>query len=932
MSCKRIRDSVLIPSFRLMSIPMLLIFLVSTLSIQDVQAQTTITTPQEQFGHQLGDDYFLANYRQLQEYWAILANESDRMILETIGESEEGRPQLMAIITSPENHARLDHYREISRSLARAEGISGEQARALAAEGKAVVWIDGGLHASEILGAQQLMELVYRMVSRNDMETMRILDDVILLAVQCNPDGQDLVADWYMRNPDPEQRRTSGLPVLYHKYAGHDNNRDSFMSNLIETENMNRILYRVWNPQIVYNHHQTGPAGTIMFAPPFRDPPNHNLDPLILTSIEQVGLAMHGRFVQEGKGGTTMRSGAGFSVWWNGGQRTTPYYHNMIGILTETNGNPTPMQIPYLPNRQISSNDLPLPVEPGIWHFRQAVEYSITANMAILDYASRNRDHLLFNIWRMGMNSIERGNRDNWTVLPKWIDAANEQRGGDRDRAAWEAGLHDPALKDARGYIISAAQADFPTATRFVNVLMKNGIDVHRATREFSVNGKRYPADSYIVMAAQAFRPHILDMFEPQNHPNDFAYPGAPPTAPYDNAGWTLAFQMGIEFDRILDGFEGPFEKIDWLAEVPAGEVYGPPGSEGFLLSSKVNNATIAINRLLAAGHDVYWLTAPVEIAAETDESPYAEGTFYISSGSGVRSMIEELAAELGLDFASLADPASGRALKLRPVRIGLWDRYGGSMSSGWVRFILDEFEFDYRLVFPQELDAGNLNKSFDVLIFPDGSIPGGTGGGGRGSGRFGGGTSSVPEEYQDRTGSVTADITIPQIREFLEKGGTVITEGTATNLGYHLGLPISNHLVTMNEQGEEQPLRSQQYYVPGSILDVKLEHISPVTYGLGERLDVLFSRSPVFKLGADAEQQGVRRIGWFDSPAPLRSGWAWGQEHLEGGTALIEAAIGDGTLFLYGPRVTFRAQSHGTFPLIFNAIYYGTGEERRIR
>ena len=255
-------------------------------------------------------------------------------------------------------------------------------------------------------------------------------------------------------------------------------------------------------------------------------------------------------------------------------------------------------------------------------------------------------------------------------------------------------------------------------------------------------------------------------------------------------------------------------------------------------------------------------------------------------------------------------------------------------MPSGWVRFMLEEFEFDYRLVFPQELDAGNLNDSFDVLIFPDGSIPSGTGGGrsGYGSRRPGSGASAIPQEYQDRIGSVTADITIPQIREFLEKGGTVITEGTATNLGYHLDLPISNHLVVMNEQGEEQPLRSQQYYVPGSILDVKLEHVSPVTYGLGERIDVLFSRSPVFRLGADAEQQGVRRIGWFDSPEPLRSGWAWGQEYLENGTTLIEAAVGDGTLFLYGPRVTFRAQSHGTFPLVFNAIFYGTGEERRIR
>ncbi|MFC1628922.1 M14 metallopeptidase family protein [Gemmatimonadota bacterium] len=916
----------------LIFIPTLLLILTATLPFHGAQAQNGITTPLEQFGHQLGDDYFLASYRQLQEYWAVLAAESDRMVLETIGQSEEGRPQLMAIITSPGNHASLDRYREISRSLAKAEGISEAQARALAAEGKAVVWIDGGLHASEILGAQQLMELVYRMVSRDDPETMRILDDVVLLAVQCNPDGQDLLADWYMRNPVPEQRSTGGLPVLYHKYAGHDNNRDSFMSNLIETENMNRILYRIWNPQIVYNHHQTGPSGTILFAPPYRDPPNHNLDPLIITSIEQVGVAMHGRFVQEGKGGSTMRSGASYSIWWNGGQRTTPYFHNMIGILTEMNGNPTPMQIPYLPDRQISSNDLPLPVEPGIWHFRQAIEYSMTADMAILDYASRNRDHLLFNIWRMGMSSIERGSRDNWTVLPKWIDAENEVGGRNRDRAAWEAALHVPANRDARGYILPSNQGDFPTAVKFVNVLMKNGIDAHRATRDFSVNGKQYPAGSLVIKAAQAFRPHILDMFEPQNHPNDFAYPGAPPTPPYDNAGWTLAFQMGVEFDQVLDEFNGPFEKIDWLAEVPAGEVHGSTEPAAFLMSSRVNNATIALNRLLKAGYSVYWITEPIEIAAVTDESTFAEGSFYIPAQRGVQAMINELAAELGLEFAALEEPGSGRALNLRPVRIGLWDRYGGSMPSGWLRFILEEFEFDYRLVFPQELDAGDLNKSFDVLIFPDGSIPGGTGVGGRGSGRSGSSNTTIPEEYQNRVGSVTVDATIPQIREFLEKGGTVIAEGSATNLGYHLGLPIQNQLVMTTEEGTERPLGSQQYYVPGSILEVKLEHTSPLTYGMGDRVDVFFNRSPVFKLGVNAEQQGVHRIGWFDSPTPLRSGWAWGQEYLENGTVLIEAEVGAGKLFLYGPGVTFRAQPHGTFPLVFNAIYYGTAQERRIR
>ncbi|MDH3223310.1 MAG: M14 family metallopeptidase, partial [Gemmatimonadota bacterium] len=554
-----------------------------SLAVVPQPATAQLTTPEEQFGFQIGADYQLITYQQLSEYWHLLAEQSDRMSLRSIGQTSEGRDHLQAIITSPENHESLDRYREIAERLARAEGLSEDEARALAAEGKAVVWIDGGLHATEVLGAQQLMEMVWQLVSRDDDEIRRFLDDVIILATHANPDGHALVANWYMKDDDPLARSTQGVPLLYNKYAGHDNNRDFFMAALAETENMNRVMYREWYPQIVYNHHQTGPQGTIMFAPPFRDPPNQNLDPLIITSLDQVGSAMHHRMVAEGKGGTTMRRGASYSTWWNGGLRTTPYFHNMIGLLTETIGHPTPIEVPFLPRKQISHADLPLPVTPGTWHFRQSVDYSMTANSAVLDYASRNKEHLLLNIWRMGVNSIERGSRDSWTILPKWIDEVADEVGERGSQEDYRTYLRDPAKRDARGYILRADQDDFPTATRFVNALLKNGVVVHQATEDFTVAGTRYPEDSYVITTAQAFRPHVIDMFEPQNHPNDFQYPGGPPIAPYDNAGWTLALQMGVEFDRILEGFSGPFQEIEWLAEPLPGTVAGAGSPEGYL-------------------------------------------------------------------------------------------------------------------------------------------------------------------------------------------------------------------------------------------------------------------------------------------------------------------------------------------------------------
>src|SRR5262249_33413932 len=208
------------------------------------------------------DDYCLANYKQLTGYWQRLERESDRMKVVSIGTTEEGRPQLMAVVTSPANHRKLARYQEIARRLACAEGGGDAEAAKLAAEGKAVVWIDAGLHASESLCAQMLIETIYQFLAATDAESLRILDDVVILFVHANPDGQDLIADWYMREKDPKKRSLAGLPRLYQKYVGHDDNRDFYANTQADTKNLNRVLYREWCPQSMYNNHQTGPAGT----------------------------------------------------------------------------------------------------------------------------------------------------------------------------------------------------------------------------------------------------------------------------------------------------------------------------------------------------------------------------------------------------------------------------------------------------------------------------------------------------------------------------------------------------------------------------------------------------------------------------------------------------------------------------------------------
>jgi hypothetical protein len=894
-------------------------------------AQQPPTSPKDFFGHDIGADYVLPNYTKFGEYWTRLASQTDRMILDTIGQTAEGRPQLMAIITSPANHQRLDRFREISRRLALAEGVSEEEARALAAEGKAVVWIDGGLHATEVLGAQQLLETTWQLVSRTDPETMRFLDDLIILAVHANPDGMELVSDWYMRTSEPQRRSSSGIPRLYQKYIGHDNNRDFYMAAMPESENMNRVMYREWFPQIMYNHHQTGPAGTVMFAPPFRDPANYNFHPLIITGLDLVGASMHNRFVVEEKPGVTMRSGANYSTWWNGGLRTTAYFHNIIGLLTETIGNPTPIEIPLLPNRQIASGDLPYPIQPQKWHFRQSVDYSVTANRAVLDVASRHREQFLYNIWKMGNAQIQAGSRDSWVIWPKDIasleakvaaDRANESAGTSAFRgqgvpSRYMEELRKPEDRAPRAYIIPSDQRDFATATKFIHALQKNGITVHRATAPFSAGGKRYPANSYVVRTAQAFRAHVLDMFEPQDHPNDFPYPGGPPKPPYDNAGWTLAMQMGVQFDRVLDGVDAPLAKLDSMAVPPAGMVAAAPSGGGWVISAVANDAYRAANRLIAAGETVMRLAAPVTAGGTT----YPAGSFFVQSSGSAQARLQGIAREMGIGAAGIARPAN--AERVRPARVGLWDRYGGSMPSGWTRWILEQYEFPFEVVYPQMLDAGNLNAKYDVLIFVDGGIPERQGGGG-GFGGFGGqpDAASIPAEFRGWLGNVTIDKTVPQLKAFLEQGGTIVTIGGSTALARHLGLPVEDHLVEYSDDGTARGLPREKYYIPGSLLEVRVDSTAPLAAGMPSRAIVMFDNSPVLRLTPAAALQGIRPVAWFDTKEPLKSGWAWGQHYLEGGIAAATAPVGRGMLHLLGPEVLFRAQPHGTFKLVFNALY----------
>jgi len=621
----------------------------------------------------------------------------------------EGRTQYMVIVSDPANLSKLAKYKSISQKMARAEGLTDADAKQLANEGKAVVWIDGGLHANEVLGIHQWIETLYQILSRNDDETKRILKSTIILFVHANPDGQELQSNWYMRHTDTLKRNTANLPRLYQKYIGHDNNRDFYMTNMSESRNMSLQQYVEWMPQILYNHHQTGPAGTVVAGPPYRDPFNYVYDPLLITGIDQLGAVMSTRLNAENKPGYTMKSGSVYSTWWNGGLRTTAYYHNIVGLLTEMIGNPTPMKIPFVPSRLIPNSGTPFPIAPQKWYFRNSIDYSVSLNYAVLNYASRHKDELLMNIYTMGKNSINAGNKDFWTLSPNKVEMVNELMKADqKDQRAdtialqyYEKVYKNPKLRDARGYIIPISQTT--TATNFVNILIKSGIRVEKATTNFKVGDKEYEAGSYVVKTNQAFRPHVIDMFEPQDHPNDFQYPGGPPVRPYDAAGWTPAYTMGLEFDRILEPFDGPFETIPYGEEQKhKGSFTKLVGAVGYTFSTKENASFILINDLLKEGIEV------------EKNSEY----FYVTASDKAASILENAAAKYGVKITGVQQKLNMGAVGLKPSRIALWDVYGGSMPSGWTRWIFEQYHFPFTVVFAKEIDAGNLKSKYDVILF----------------------------------------------------------------------------------------------------------------------------------------------------------------------------------------------------------------------
>jgi len=414
-------------------------------------------------------------------------------------------------------------------------------------------------------------------------------------------------------------------------------------------------------------------------------------------------------------------------------------------------------------------------------------------------------------------------------------------------------------------------------------------------------------------------------MFEPQDYPNNFEYPGGPPIPPADATGYTPAFQMGVGFDRVLDAVEVPSERISKTLSFVPGRISGA-GDAGFLIGHGANNAFILTNRLLKAGQPVFWLNDPVAVAGR----PAERGAIWIPASAASRRIVEAAVGELGLNADRIDTAPVGDRIAVRAPRIALADNYGGLMPTGWMRWIFDQYEFPYTIVYPKALDAGKLKQKYDVVILPDPAFlyraPGDDGGMYRGGGQKQPSPDKIPAQYHAWLGSITGDKTVPRLTEFVKQGGALVAIGrSAQSVASAMQLPVEDALAEKKGGKTARPPRTE-FYVPGALLKASVDTRAPLNWGLPDTVDLFFNDSPVFRPTAQGDGK-VRVPVKFEGDQVLRSGWAYGQERLNGAGAAVEVPVGKGTVTLFGPEIALRAQTQGAFKLLFNAIYLGAAD-----
>ena len=843
--------------------------LVFGFNVFSVQAQTEVTAPEDFFGFRLGTDRKVARSDKIGEYYNLIKSESQKIDVIDMGPSTMGNPFLLVIISSEENLADLDRLQEINAKISDPRGIPEEEIKRMVKEGKAVLCQSMSLHATEIGGTQMAPELTYDLLTRKDEETLRILDNVIFFLIPSfNPDGQIMVTDWYNQTLGTEYEG-SGLPWLYHKYVGHDNNRDGDFLNMIESVYAAKIMYRDWPPQAYIDHHHMGSYGARFYVPPYSEPIRPYADPLVWREMSWYGAHIAYKLEENGK--TGILNAAQYPGWGHFGWHWITPFHNIAGMLTESASASLATPI-YIHPEQLrggarqfpeyeAQTTFPHPWPGGWWTLRDIVEQKKISAWALLDLAARNKETVLWNAYLKAKRQTERG-----------------------------------ASGSPKAYVVPAVQHDSLTAVKMINTLLMSGIEIKQASGELRAGSVIYPKDSFVISLAQPKMGLIRNLLGQTFYAdNDWtrARDGSP-LRPYDSATHTMNEFMGVNVDPVVQKIEGKLNILLDKINVP-GRV--DSGTNNFKIDGRLNASFKAVNLLL---------DKDIEVSrSDSRSSDLNPGDFIITAGQ--EEVLNDVAGKTGVDFIALDELPREGIHKVKRNRVGMYHRYlGGNMDEGWTRFLLEMFAFPYTSLKDAEIIKGNLKKTYDVIILPNDSSSTITGEVSPSSRRS---PLSYPPEYRSGIGRDGVEA----IKEFVSNGGILVTLGQACEFGIEeFGLSVSNRL---------ENLDSNEFFCPGSTIKVLFDNSHPLAYGMPAEGLVLFWSSPAFAVSSGQHNEDYKTVVRYKDSHLLQSGWLIGEKYLSNLAGMIEAKYGKGHVVLIGFRTQNRCQTHGTFKLLFNNL-----------
>jgi len=845
-----------------------------------------ITSPTEAFGFQPGTDRKLADWKELTTYFKKLGSESNRVRYEEVGKTTEGRPFITVTISSPDTIAHLARNKEILRRLADPRITTPEEAKNFIADGKTVLVVTCNIHSTEIASSQSATEFAYQLATGNSPRIRTILQNVIIVLVpSLNPDGQQLVVDWYKKYLGTPYEGSNPV-VLWHHYTGHDDNRDWSSFTQVETRLAVEKVINPWHPQILYDLHQMGSNGPRIYLPPWVDPIDPNVDPILVESMNALGVNTALEIGETGKQGVLVH---GVYDFWSP-LRDYIALHNGLRILTESASVniASPIDIPFERldrgigyDAKVAAWNFPDPWKGGHWTLKDIVDYQIDAFFSIANNAAIFRERYLSNFYQVGLRAL---NHKDWPYA----------------------------------YVVPAGQADSASIARLINILRIGAVDVEEASAEFDADGKHYARGSYIIRLAQPYGAFAKTVLEIQHYPNIPEYPGGPLQRPYDVTAQTLPLLFGVAALPVDTPFTVATSKVD-AAKPATGHFTPSTNGAGYLISDRTNSSLYALFALLKGGVQAYRLTG---VGAEP-------GTIYIPRQEGLDTRLAAIAERFPVDIDPAPSAPSGSALLVHLPRIALYQSWVPSMDEGWTRWIFDQNGIPYTRVVDADIRKADLNQQFDVILIPDNparAITTGRGGFGESlgepqappSGSNGrapraaqsGEAANVPKTPPEFTGGL-GDDGVAKLKEFAENGGTIVTLNKASQVYIADKSPVSDALATVNKK---------EFYIPGSILQVSVDPENPIAFGSTSTVPIFYENGPVFSVSGTAQS-----VASFTTDKPLLSGWIQGGQFLKGASVIAEEPVGKGRIVLFGFRPQYRAQSEVTYKFLFNALLYST-------